>query len=110
MSFQGRHGVRPAEREQVQEFVVDVEVDCDLSAAGRTDEIAATVDYRQIHSIAKDVIEGEPHKLLESLASLIADRVLNLPRVTATSVRIAKRPLSMRPIGGAAVHIYRTRA
>src|SRR3981081_1212379 len=48
MSFHGRHGVRPAEREQPQEFKVDVEVDCDLSEPGRTDRIEDTVDYRRI--------------------------------------------------------------
>ena len=37
MSFQGRHGVRPAERERPQEFKVDIEVDCDLSEPGKSD-------------------------------------------------------------------------
>jgi dihydroneopterin aldolase len=110
MSFQGRHGVRPAEREQAQEFVVDVEVECDLSEAGRTDQVADTVDYKQIHSIAKEVVEGESRNLLESIAGAIAAGVVALPRIKAVSVRVAKRPASMQPIGAAAVHIYRTRA
>ena len=110
MSFRGRHGVRPAEREQTQEFIVDVDVDADLVEASETDRLADTIDYKQIHAIAKETIEGEPHNLIESLAGRIADRVLQLPRVVAVSVRIAKRPASMQPLGAAAVHIYRTRA
>ena len=110
MSFQGRHGVRPAEREQPQEFKVDVEVDCDLSEPGKSDRIEDTVDYRQVRAIAKEVIEGESHKLIETLAALIADRVLQLKRVGGVSVRISKRPESMEPIAAAAVHINRTRA
>jgi len=110
MSFRGRHGVRPAEREQTQEFVVDVDVECDLGEASRTDRLADTIDYKQIHAIAKEAIEGESHNLLESLAGGIADRVLKLPRVEAVSVSIAKKPASMQPLGAAAVHIYRTRA
>jgi dihydroneopterin aldolase len=110
MSFQGRHGVRPAEREQPQEFKVDVEVDCDLSEAGRSDRIEDTLDYRQVRAIAKEVIEGESQKLLESLAAHIADRVLQLQRVSGVSVRISKRPASMQPIAAAAVRINRTRA
>jgi dihydroneopterin aldolase len=109
MSFQGRHGVRAAEREEPQEFRVDVEVDCDLSEPGRTDRIEDTVDYTRVRAIAKEVIEGESHKLLESLAAQIADRVLQLPKVGGVAVRIAKRPESMLPIDAAAVLINRTR-
>ena len=110
MSFQGRHGVRPAEREVPQEFKVDIEVDCDLSEPGKTDRIEDTVDYRQIHAVAKEVIEGESQKLIETLAARIADRVLEIPRVGGVTVRIAKRPESMQPIDAAAVRINRTRA
>ena len=110
MSFQGRHGVRAAERENPQEFRVDVEVDCDLSEPGRTDRIQDTVDYTRVRAIAKEVIEGESHQLLESLAAQIADRVLQLPKVAGVAVRIAKRPESMLPIAAAAVRINRTRA
>jgi dihydroneopterin aldolase len=110
MSFQGRHGVRPAERERPQEFRVDVELDCDLSEPGRTDRIEDTVDYRQVRAIAKEVIEGDSKKLLEALAGQIAERVLQLPGVAGVSVRIAKRPENMQPIDSAAVRINRTRA
>ena len=110
MSFHGRHGVRPAERKQPQEFKVDVEVDCDLSEPGRSDRIEDTVDYRRIRAIAKEVIEGESLKLIEALAALIADRVLELPRVAEVTVRISKRPESMQPIDAVAVRITRTRA
>ena len=110
MSFQGRHGVRPAERERPQEFKVDIELDCDLSEPGKSDRIEDTVDYRQVRSIVKDVIEGESQRLLERLAALIADRVLQLQRVAGVSVRISKRPESMQPIVAAAVRINRTRA
>jgi dihydroneopterin aldolase len=110
MLFQGRHGVRPAERERPQEFRVDIEIDCDLSEPGKSDRIEDTVDYRQVRSIAREVIEGESQKLLERLAALIADRVLQMRRVAGVSVRISKRPESMEPIASAAVRINRTRA
>jgi 7,8-dihydroneopterin aldolase/epimerase/oxygenase len=110
MSFHGRHGVRDAERERPQEFKVDIEVDCDLSRPGISDRIEDTVDYREVRAIAKEVIEGESQKLLETLAARIAERVLQLQNVAGVSVRIAKKPKSMQPIGAAAIRINRTRA
>ncbi len=110
MAFHGRHGVRDAERENQQEFKVDVEVEADLGPAGRSDHLADTVDYTQVRAAAREVIEGPSRQLLESLAAAIAERVLSLPHVKAVSVRVAKRPASMQPIDAAAVHIKRTRA
>jgi dihydroneopterin aldolase len=109
MVFTGRHGVRPAEREQAQEFKVDVELEADLVQPGRSDQVEDTVDYRRVHAIAKEVVEGESVQLIETLADRIARRVLDLDRVIAVSVRIAKRPPSMRPIEAAAVQIRRKR-
>jgi dihydroneopterin aldolase len=110
MSFNGRHGVRPAERENAQEFNVDVELEADLAEAGRTDSLEDTIDYRQVRAIVKQTIEGESVKLLETLAARIAEGILELPRIEAVTVRVAKRPASMVPIEAAAVHIKRTRA
>lgn len=110
MSFQGRHGARPGEWDQPQEFKVDLEIQTDLSEAGQSDRLADTVDYTQARKAAKEVIEGPSRALLESLAAAIAERVLTLPRVQAVSVRVVKRPASMQPIEGAAVRIERTRA
>ncbi len=106
MSFQGRHGVRSEERAQAQEFRVDIRVEADLTDAARTDHL----EDRQLRAAAREAIEGESKKLLESLAGEIAERILRLPRVQGVSVRIAKRPASMQPIEAAAVRIYRTRA
>ena len=110
MVFSGRHGVRPAEREKPQEFTVDVELDADLAKAGRSDSVGDTVDYRLVYAIAREVIEGESAQLIETLAGKIADRVMGLENVVAVSVRVTKRPESMRPIDGASVKIRRSRA
>lgn len=109
MSFHGRHGVRHAEREQPQEFKVDVKIDADLREAGLSDKLVDTIDYTQVRAAAREVIEGESRKLLESLAGAIAQRILAMPRVEAVSVRVAKRPASMQPIEAASVRINRTR-
>lgn len=110
MCFWGRHGVRDAEREYAQEFRVDLEVEADLAEAGSSDRLGDTVDYSKLRAIAKEVVEGPPSQLIESLAQRIATRTLELPRVRAVVVRITKRPASMQPIDGASVRIERRRA
>jgi dihydroneopterin aldolase len=110
MAFQGRHGVRPGERAEPQEFRVDIEVEADLGQAGASDRLEDTVDYSRLRAIAREVVEGPSHQLLEALASAIAQRALQVERVESVAVRVAKRPASMQPIDSAAVRIYRTRA
>src|SRR2546423_3537676 len=109
MVFSGKHGVSDAERARSQRFKVDIELDADLSRAVRSDRIEDTIDYRRVRAIAKEVIEGEPARLIETLAGRIARKALQEPRVAAVSVTVTKRPASMRPIDGAAVVIRRAR-
>jgi dihydroneopterin aldolase len=109
MVFSGRHGASAAERARAQRFTVDVELETSLARAGKSDRIEDTVDYRLIRAIAKQVVEGESAHLIEALADRIAKRALDVPGIAAVSVRVAKRPPSMRPIDAAAVHIRRTK-
>jgi dihydroneopterin aldolase len=109
MTFSGRHGVTDAERARSQRFSVDIEVETSVKRPGRTDRVEDTVDYRRLHAIAKQVIGGESAHLIEALAERIATLALEVPGVRAVTVRIAKRPASMRPIDAAAVQIRRTR-
>ena len=110
MAFDGRHGVSDSERAHTQQFTVDIRVETDLRRAGGSDDLDDTIDYRALRSIARDVITGESAHLIEALAERIAARALEVPGVTAVSVRVAKRPKSMEPLEAAAVEIERTRA
>ncbi len=48
MSLFAYHGVLSEERTLGQRFLVDLEVDADLRAAGERDELAQTVDYARL--------------------------------------------------------------
>lgn len=110
MRFFGYHGVLPQERARGQEFVVDVEVEADLSSAGRSDALEETVDYRAVYEAARAVLTGEPRHLLESVAGEIAGRVLALPRVEAVVVRVRKPAVRLPgPLAYSAVEIRRAR-
>jgi 7,8-dihydroneopterin aldolase/epimerase/oxygenase len=86
----GRHGWYDWEREQVQEFVVDVELTVDTRAAGLSDDLADTVDYGALATTVAAIVEGEPVRLVEALAQRIADACLTDPRVESATVTVHK--------------------
>jgi len=90
LQFFGRHGCHTAENELGQMFVVDIELDCDLQLAARTDDLSDTVNYVEIYQEAKRVMEGPRAALLEHLAAQIGDFALRDERVKAARVRIKK--------------------
>src|SRR2546422_916487 len=68
MTFFGRHGALPAERELGARFSVDVVLEADLADAGRSDRLEDTVDYVRAYAVVQEVVEGEPCRLLEAVA------------------------------------------
>lgn len=90
MRFFGFHGNNPEEREIGQPFVVDLEVEADLSAAGRSDSLDDTINYAALYRAVKGVMEGPPRNLLEAVAQDIADAVLGGFAVDAVKVRVRK--------------------
>jgi dihydroneopterin aldolase len=110
MVFSGRHGVSDSERASPQPFTVDIEAEADLRPAGATDDIKDTIDYRALHTVAREVITGESVHVLEALAHRIAERALEVPGVKTVTVRVAKKPGRMQPIEAAAVEIKRSRS
>ncbi len=83
-------GVTPEERGQLQEVVVDISVETDLRTPGASDDLADTVDYARATAVAVEVIEASTSNLLEHLAERVAVALLELDRVRAVTVEIAK--------------------
>jgi dihydroneopterin aldolase len=91
MIFHGHHGTLPAENELGQPFVVSIELHLDLGPAGSSDDLTMTVDYSEVHRMARDIVEGPPVQLTETLAEMIAAGVLSdHPAVEAVKVKVAK--------------------
>ena len=112
MVFFGHHGTVAAERELGQRFVVDIELNCDLGPAGRSDDLASTVDYSEVHRRAREIVEGPPVQLTESLAERIATAVLDEQHlVQAIRVRVTKPNVRLGDtvLAGSAVEIVRGR-
>lgn len=110
LAFFGRHGCHTAERELGQKFLVDIELEADLAAAGASDALDDTIDYVAIYNAARAIMEGEPALLLESLAERIAAFALEDERVQSAWVRIRKPHVAIPgPLEYLGVEISRTR-
>ncbi|KAJ0263835.1 Dihydroneopterin aldolase/epimerase domain-containing protein [Hirschfeldia incana] len=91
LKFYGFHGAIAEERTLGQMFVVDIDAWVSLKKAGLSDNLADTISYVDIFSIAKEIVEGPPLNLLEAVAERIASRTLEkFPRVTAVQVKLVK--------------------
>jgi len=86
----GHHGVFESERSEGQDFVVDVTLDVDTSAAARSDDLADTTDYGALALTIAGIVSGEPVNLLETLADRVATACLADPRVTSVEVSVHK--------------------
>jgi dihydroneopterin aldolase len=76
IQFYGYHGVFLEENKLGQTFFVSLEAELDLSRAGQTDDLAATVNYAELYDVIKEIVEGPPFKLIEAVAETIATQVL----------------------------------
>jgi dihydroneopterin aldolase len=90
MRFMGRHGVSAEERAEPQPFEIDLLVRMDLSMPARTDDLADTVDYSALFSLARAAVEERSFHLLEGLAGAIAEGVLAAHPVHDVEVRVRK--------------------
>lgn len=86
----GRHGVFAHERENGQEFTIDLRLELALADAAASDDVADTVHYGELAESVAAVVAGEPVNLIETLAQRIADVALGDRRVRAVEVTVHK--------------------
>jgi 7,8-dihydroneopterin aldolase/epimerase/oxygenase len=91
MEFYGYHGVFPEENRLGQRFKVDLTVSLDLKKAGDTDELEHSVNYGELFQVCKEIVEGKPFKLVESVAEKIAGNVLKkFVLISEVTVKVIK--------------------
>uniref|UniRef100_A0A6M2F8X5 7,8-dihydroneopterin aldolase n=1 Tax=Populus davidiana TaxID=266767 RepID=A0A6M2F8X5_9ROSI len=112
LMFHGFHGVKPEERTLGQKFLIDVDAWMDLQAAGKSDCLSDTISYTEIYRIVKEIVEGPPQNLLESVAQLIASTTLSkYPQISAVRVKVGKPHVAVRgPLDYLGVEILRHRS
>jgi dihydroneopterin aldolase len=75
LRFNALHGYYEEEREQGNDFEVDLEFGLNLRPAGETDDLSKTIDYQKAEMLVRKVMEGPSIKLIETLALRIGDSV-----------------------------------
>ena len=97
------------ERRVRQTVVVDLEMPVDCARASLTDEVADTLDYKQVAKRALEFIGASEFKLVETLAHRLA--LLILEEFGVEWVRISlNKPGAIRNSRDVGVLIERTRA
>lgn len=103
-------GVLPEEQERPQPIEVDLDLRLDLTEAGRSDDLAHTVDYATVLAEAESVVAAERFALLERLAARLADTCLQHARVASVTVVVRKlRPLVPQQLATTGVRLTRSR-
>ncbi|UCE94684.1 MAG: dihydroneopterin aldolase [Flavobacteriaceae bacterium] len=91
------HGCLVEEGKIGSDYRIDLSVKADLQPSSKSDHLADTVDYVHLNTIVKEEMAVRT-KLLETVASLILDRILlEIPLVKKAKIKVSKlNP----PIGG----------
>lgn len=88
MEFHAHHGALAEEARLGARFSVDLELELEL---GSEDRLDATVDYSRAYETVRELVTGSRHRLIESLALAIAQRLLaQEENLLAVVVRVHK--------------------
>jgi dihydroneopterin aldolase len=90
LRVRGNHGVFAHERADGQDFLVDITLWMDLTAAAVSDDLADTYDYGLLAQRAAKIVAGPARDLIETVAAEIADEVMGDARVQAVEVTLHK--------------------
>ena len=84
-------GVYDWERDHQQRLIVDVELSADLSLAAQTDDVNNTLNYAQIAQGISHFSAKSDYKLIEALASNMAEWLLQtFPMLKSVRLKLSK--------------------
>jgi FolB domain-containing protein len=85
-----RVGVPDTERANPQRLLLTIELETDFRAAAEKDDIARTIDYHAVTQRILQFGDGRSWKLIETLASEIAEMILREFGARSVSVTVKK--------------------
>lgn len=101
-------GINPWEQLTKQRITIDIEINADLSAAGASDAIEDTINYRTISKAVTSEIEESSYGLVEALAARVAEICLEEERAQSVEITVRK-PGAVRKAEAVGVIIRRSR-
>ena len=101
-------GVFPHERNNRQDVILNITLEADYRKACASDQLADTVDYKQLKNEILAMVEQSEFQLIERLAEAVAEICLGRDQVRAVRVTLDK-PGALRFARSVAVEIYRCR-
>jgi dihydroneopterin aldolase len=109
IELRGRCGVTAEERAVGQTLVVDVHLEPTDCAGALSDELEGTIDYGRVVDLVRGLVEGHEYRLLERLATVIADELWDEFDVRFLEVAVAKPapPVSI-PVTASRVEVVRS--
>jgi 7,8-dihydroneopterin aldolase/epimerase/oxygenase len=112
LRFYAFHGNNPEERVQGQRFLVDVTIATDLRSAGKSDVLDQTISYSAVYRRVREIVEGEPRNLIETVADEIAGTLLaEFAAARAVTVTVRKPEVAIKGaiLDAAGVRVHRKR-
>lgn len=105
-----RVGVPAWERKTRQRILVDLEAETPLRAAGRSDDLARSIDYHALEKKLRATAESGERRLLETLAEDLAAAALSFDRrVARVRIAVHKTPKVMPKTARVTVRVERAR-
>lgn len=101
-------GVNPWERLVKQRITIDITMDIDLSAAGKSDSIRDTVDYSRVVKAVTAEVNSSSYRLVEALATRVAEICLE-PEPVRSVVITLRKPGAVKSATAVGVTIRRSR-
>lgn len=104
------HGVLDFERENGQEFIVDLDIAVDLAPAAASDDVTKTIHYGELAEAVYAAVQADAVDLIETVAERVAAIALGYERALQVTVTIHKpaAPITV-PFGDVSVTITRNR-
>lgn len=91
LQFRASHGYHQWEREEGNDFEVDLIFSANLQLAGKRDSLGDTIDYQKAEKIVRSVMEGKSVKLIETLAKRMGNELFqSFPKADQLEVSVRK--------------------
>jgi dihydroneopterin aldolase len=83
-------GVYEWEKKIKQQLLIDLEMSCDITHAGQSDNLDDTIDYAQVASMITEFVEQNAFELIEKVAEGISAIILTDFAVSTVTITLQK--------------------